>query len=63
MSTQLQNWTCATRAIKNARYLQKVAPDIMPEIEPAEGFGSVISLQLLAQLHGPDGPIRIINYE
>ena len=36
MSTQLQKWTCATRAIKNARYLQKVAPHIMPEIEPAE---------------------------
>src|SRR2546429_3510226 len=54
MSTQLQKWTCATRAIKNARYLQKVAPHIMPEIEPAEGFDSVIPLQLLTQLHGPD---------
>jgi len=27
----------------------------MPEIEPAEGFDSVIPLQLLEQLHGPDG--------
>ncbi len=40
-----------TRALKNARHLQKVAPHIMPPIEPAQGFGSVIALETLAQLH------------
>src|SRR5438876_3114831 len=56
MSTQHQNWKCVTRALKNARYLQKVAPHIMPEIEPAEGFDSAISLQILEDLHTPDRP-------
>src|SRR5215831_9006378 len=40
-----------TRALKNARYLQKVAPHIMPTSEPPKGFGSVIPLKVLAQLH------------
>ncbi len=40
-----------TRALKNARYLQKVAPHIMPASEPPKGFGSVIPLKVLAQLH------------
>jgi hypothetical protein len=40
-----------TRALKNARHLQKVAPHVMPASEPPEGFGSVIPLNVLAQLH------------
>jgi hypothetical protein len=44
----------ATRALKNARHLQKVAPQIMPKTEPAEGYGSVIPLKALTQLHRPD---------
>ena len=43
-----------TRALKNARYLQKVAPHAMPEVEPAQGFGSIIPLKILGQLHRPD---------
>ena len=44
----------ATRAIKNAKYLQRVAPHLMPRDEPAGGFGSVIPLSVLAQLHQPE---------
>ncbi|MBV9600097.1 MAG: hypothetical protein JOZ87_25010 [Chloroflexi bacterium] len=42
---------CATRALKNAVYLQRVAPHIMPDPEPAEGFGSIIPWDVLALLH------------
>jgi len=39
---------CATRAMKNVRYLQRLAPHIMPAVEPPEGFGSIIPLPILA---------------
>ena len=48
--------TCATRAIKNARYLQSVAPNVIPETEPTSGFGSIIPLGVLAEIHNPDNP-------
>ena len=47
----------ATRALKNAHHLQSVAPQIMPKIEPPEGFGSVIPLKILAQLHRHAGHV------
>ena len=47
---------CGTRAIKNARYLQKVAPEVMPTKEPAEGFGSVIPQKVLGRLHQAGAP-------
>lgn len=33
---------CVTRRIKQARYLQRHHPDIVPTPEPAEGFGSIL---------------------
>src|SRR2546430_13814462 len=47
---------CVTRAIKNAKYLQKVAPQVIPQKEPADGFGSLIPGSLLGKLHlaGPE---------
>ncbi|MCI4350435.1 MAG: hypothetical protein L3K15_02840 [Thermoplasmata archaeon] len=33
---------CRTREIKLARHLQRVAPDLVPAEEPAEGFGSLL---------------------
>jgi hypothetical protein len=45
----------ATRALKNARHLQKVAPHLMPAVEPPEGFGSIIPIKVLAQLHKSGG--------
>jgi hypothetical protein len=45
---------CCTRALKNAKYLQRVAFPIMPQAEPPEGFGSIIPLRLLASLHRPN---------
>ena len=49
---------CVTRAIKNAKYLQKVAPEIIPQKEPADGFGSLVPRSLLGKLHlaGPEQP-------
>src|SRR5260370_36058245 len=47
---------CVTRAIKNAKYLQKVAPEIIPQEEPADGFASLVPINLLGKLHlaGPE---------
>src|SRR5690348_8914928 len=44
----------ATRELKNARHLQKIAPQLMPTLEPAEGFASVIPIHVLAHLHRPE---------
>jgi hypothetical protein len=50
---------CATRAMKNVRYLQRLAPHIMPAVEPPEGFGSIIPLPILAGLHRPEAHARL----
>jgi hypothetical protein len=42
---------CGTRALKNARHLQKIAPDLVPADEPAAGFGSLIPFDILSSLH------------
>src|SRR6266850_505101 len=42
---------CVTRAIKNAKYLQRVAPELLPQNEPADGFASLFPRELLAKLH------------
>jgi hypothetical protein len=41
---------CATRALKNARYIQSVAPHILPAEEPTDGFESIIPMSLLSRL-------------
>lgn len=41
---------CYTRALKNAKFLQRVAPTLIPENEPLEGFASVIPQDLLLHL-------------
>lgn len=49
---------CSTRALKNARYLQQVAPDAVPDRSSPEGFGTGLPLNILARLHHlrPDDP-------
>ncbi len=42
---------CVTRALKNARHLQRTAPHILPREEPPAGFGSRVPDDLLARLH------------
>jgi len=42
---------CATRAIKNARYIQRVAPHIIPPEEPIEGFTSIVPFDILSNFH------------
>ena len=42
---------CATRLIKNAKEIQKVAPHIIPAEEPREGFRSLVPLDVLKQFH------------
>ena len=52
--TDTRALVCATRAIKNAKHLQRVVPNLMPKDEPAEGFGSILPLTALASLHRAD---------
>jgi hypothetical protein len=42
---------CYTRALKNARHLQKVAPDVFRKDPHAEGFGTGLPMELLRGLH------------
>ena len=42
---------CGTRARMNAKVIQSVAPHILPTPEPAEGFGSIIPMKTLGELH------------
>lgn len=43
--------TCATRLLKNARYLQQVARAVGPDEEPAARYASLLPADLLARLH------------
>jgi hypothetical protein len=42
---------CATRALKNARYLQSVAPEVFKKGRTATGFGTGIPIEVLRVLH------------
>lgn len=42
---------CATRLLKNVRYLQEAHPGILPPEEPPGGFASVIPADILATAH------------
>src|SRR3954468_21687871 len=46
-----QDLICATRALKNARHIQAVAPQVFPAVEPAEGFASVVPFDVLNRFH------------
>jgi hypothetical protein len=50
---------CYTRALKNARHLQEVAPEDFATDPAAEGFGTGVPLELLRGLHRiePDAPV------
>jgi hypothetical protein len=48
---QRQGVRCLTRALKNARYLQKAAPSLFAKDPSAEGFGTGISVDILRRLH------------
>ena len=49
--TDLPYYSSGTRAVKTARYLQEVAPDLLPDVESSEGFGSILTPTVLATLH------------
>jgi hypothetical protein len=50
---------CATRAIQNAKRIRSVAPQMFPEIEPLEGFASVVPFDVLNRFHRmPDAELR-----
>src|SRR6266700_1849392 len=42
---------CFTRAIKNARYLQRIAPEVFAQDADAEGFGTGVPIEILSGLH------------
>jgi hypothetical protein len=41
------NRFCATRMLKNAKYIRNAAPSIIPSREPLDGFKSLVSLDIL----------------
>ena len=42
---------CGTRALKNARRIQSVAPNVIPAKEPLAGFSSLVPLDILQRFH------------
>jgi hypothetical protein len=46
-----QNRICATRAIKNAKHIRAVAPQVFPAAEPLAGFASVLPFDVLSRFH------------
>ncbi|MCI4322104.1 MAG: hypothetical protein L3K05_07360, partial [Thermoplasmata archaeon] len=44
--------SCSTRSLKVAHHLQRTRPDIVPAVEPLEGFGSI--------LEGSDPSLRFV---
>jgi hypothetical protein len=42
---------CATRPIKNARFIRSVAPNVIPAKEPEKGFASLIPIDILRRFH------------
>jgi len=42
---------CYTRALKNARYLQQMAPQLFAKAPEAEGFGTGVAIEVLRGLH------------
>lgn len=50
-STRSSPVRCFTRALKNARYLQQVAPDLFATDPTAQGFGTGVPMKLLRNLH------------
>jgi hypothetical protein len=40
------NRFCATRAIKNAKFIRSVAPHIIPAKEPLKGFASLVPIDI-----------------
>jgi len=50
-AAERRNLRCATRALKNARFIQANAPDIIPQPEPPEGFSSIIPFNILERIH------------
>lgn len=52
---------CGTRVMKNARFLQRVAPAIMAGEEPPEGFASIVQASILARLHQVAIPAALLT--
>jgi len=50
-TTASQNSTCATRAMKNAKNIRAVAPQVFPAVEPLDGFASVLPFDVLNRFH------------
>ena len=50
---------CVTRAIKNAKHIQRIASHIIPREEPLEGFSSIIPYEVLARIHATAKPDEI----
>src|ERR1039457_7145582 len=45
------NRTCATRMLKNAKFIRQDAPHIIPPQEPLDGFRSLVPLDILRRFN------------
>jgi len=43
----------STRALKNARLIQSIAPNLIPKNEPSAGFSSLVPMDILARFARP----------
>jgi len=42
---------CATRAIKNAKFIRSVAPDVFSAKKPSHGYASIVPFEILRRFH------------
>ena len=42
---------CGTRAIKNAKHIRSVTPQVFPPVEPLDGFASILPFDVLNRFH------------
>ena len=53
---------CVTRALKNARQLQRLAPELFAPREPDEGFLSILPSAVLGRLHHRPVPAEVLYH-
>jgi hypothetical protein len=42
---------CATRVLKNAKFIGSVAPHVFPAKEPLDGYASIVPFEILRRFH------------
>ena len=42
---------CVTRALKNAKFIRSVAPDVFAAKKSPDGYASIVPLEILERIH------------